>query len=156
MNFQTIFVLAIAALGATAFAAPGPQSSSAAPDSLVPVQSRNLDEFYLRPNANLASYRKVMIDPAQVAFRKDWNKASPDLHGVTRRLREGDAQRLADHRARSHQDESPHIRQASGLQRVHHVERLMAVRGARRCADDDPSPAPAKPERVQGERHARP
>jgi hypothetical protein len=29
------------------------------------VQSRNLDKFYVRPNADLAGYRKVMIDPVR-------------------------------------------------------------------------------------------
>jgi len=29
------------------------------------VQSRNLDELYLRPNADLAAYRKVLIEPVR-------------------------------------------------------------------------------------------
>ena len=95
MKSHALFVLSIAALGA-ALAAPSQAATPATYEGLVAVRSWNLDELYLRPNADFASYRKVMIDPAQVAFRKDWNKDSPDLHGVTRQLREGDAQRLAD------------------------------------------------------------
>jgi Protein of unknown function (DUF3313) len=101
MNFQTIFVLAIAALGATAFAAPGPQSSSGAPDSLVPVQSRNLDEFYLRPNANLASYRKVMIDPVQVSFDKEWMRKMNDTRDLSLRVTKDDAREIAEDMASS-------------------------------------------------------
>jgi hypothetical protein len=94
MNLHALFVLSIVALAAPV-AAPS-QAANPATDGLVLVHSRNLDEFYLRPNSDLAGYRRVMIDPAQVAFRKDWNKQSVDLHGVTRRLREDDVRRLAD------------------------------------------------------------
>jgi len=95
MKTQALFVLSVVALGAV-LAAPSQAAAPATYEGLVAVRSWNLDELYLRPNADLASYRKIVIDPAQVTFRKDWNKDSPDLHGVTRRLREGDAQRLAD------------------------------------------------------------
>src|SRR5947208_3831009 len=94
MKTQALFVLSVVALGAV-LAAPSQAAAPATYEGLVAVRSWNLDELYLRPNADLASYRKIVIDPAQVTFRKDWNKDSPDLHGVTRRLREADAQRLA-------------------------------------------------------------
>ncbi len=95
MKTQALFVLSVLAVGAV-LAARSQAATPATYEGLVAVRSWNLDELYLRPNADLATYRRVVIDPAQVTFRKDWNKDSPDLHGVTRRLREGDAQRLAD------------------------------------------------------------
>ncbi len=94
MNLHTLFVLSIAALGA-AVAAPLQAASPATYEGLVAVQSRNLDEFYLRPNADLASYRKIVIDPVQVTFRKDWNKDFVDPHGSTRRLSQDDVRRIA-------------------------------------------------------------
>jgi hypothetical protein len=45
---------------------------AATPDELVPVQSRYLDKVYLRPSADLAAYRRVLIDPVQVEIRNDW------------------------------------------------------------------------------------
>ena len=96
MKTHALFVLSTMALGA-ALATPSQAATPAATyEGLVAVQSRNLDEFYLRPQADLATYRKIVIDPVQVAFRKDWNKESVDLHGVTRRLRQDDVQRIAD------------------------------------------------------------
>jgi hypothetical protein len=95
MKTQAFFVLSVAALGAV-LAAPSQAATPATYEGLVAVRSWNLDELYLRPNADLASYRKVVIDPAQVTFRKDWNNEFVDLHGVTRRLRQADAQRIAE------------------------------------------------------------
>jgi hypothetical protein len=95
MKTQALFVLSIAVVGA-AFAVPSQAATPATSDGLVAVQSRNLDELYLRPNADLASYRKIVIDPVQVTFHKDWNKVFVDLHGVTRQLRQDDVQRIAE------------------------------------------------------------
>mgnify|MGYP003694683459 CR=1 FL=1 len=55
----------IVAFSGAAFAAPGPAAAPVMTEGLVPVQSRNLDKFYVRPNADLAGYRKVMIDPVR-------------------------------------------------------------------------------------------
>jgi hypothetical protein len=65
-------------------------------EGLVSVRSWNLDELYLRPNADLASYRKVVIDPVQVTFREDWNRDFVDPHAKTRRLLQDDVRRIAD------------------------------------------------------------
>jgi hypothetical protein len=65
----------------------------------VSVRSWNLDELYLRPNADLASYRKVVIDPVQVAFRSDWNKDFVDPHASIRRLTQDDVRRIAEETA---------------------------------------------------------
>jgi hypothetical protein len=59
------------------------------------VQSRNLDKFYVRPDANLAGYRKVMIDPVQVEFSKNWLRNVNDPRYVAR-IRPEDARRIAD------------------------------------------------------------
>jgi hypothetical protein len=41
-------------------------------DGLVAARSSRLDELYLRPNADLASYRRVIIEPVPVQFRADY------------------------------------------------------------------------------------
>lgn len=95
MSARSLFVVVLAALGATLAVA----SYAAAPppaEGLVAVRSWNLDELYLRPNADLASYRKIVIDPVQVAFRKDWNRDFVDPHASVRRLSQDDVRRIAD------------------------------------------------------------
>src|SRR5258708_6952955 len=91
MNLQTLFVFGVAAIAGAAFAAE-PQ---AAGEGLVAVQSRNLDELYLRPNADLAAYRKVLIDPVRAEMRGDWVKNLNYTRNVSRWVRPDDAQRIA-------------------------------------------------------------
>jgi hypothetical protein len=40
---------------------------------LVPLKTKDVDLAYTRPGATLAAYKKVMLDPIDVAFHKDWN-----------------------------------------------------------------------------------
>lgn len=89
LSFSALIFLA-------AFAAPSRGADAATGDGLVPVQSWNLDEFYLRPNADLSAYRSVMIDPVTVSFRADWNKDFVDPHASVRRLSQDDVRRISD------------------------------------------------------------
>jgi hypothetical protein len=95
MKRQMLLVFSIAALGA--LAVPGSQAANPATDAgLVPVRTLNLDEFYVRPNADLAGYRKILIDPARVVFRDDWNKNPNDSLGFTRRIAPYEVERITD------------------------------------------------------------
>src|SRR5467141_3151549 len=69
MNLQTFLGLCITALAMAGCAAPPPGATQAMQDGLVAVDSRNLDRLYLRPEANLPGYRRVMIDPVRVDVR---------------------------------------------------------------------------------------
>ena len=87
--FVTVSIAALAALVAS-------PSHAATADGLVAVHSRHLDELYLRPDAKLASYRKVMIDPVRVGFHRDWlrygytaNAARPVGQETVRRIAAG-------------------------------------------------------------------
>src|SRR5437773_6332916 len=91
MNLQTLFIVCVAAIAGAAFAAE-PQSAS---EGLVAVQSRNLDELYLRPNGDLAAYRKVLIDPVRAEIRSDWLKNLNTTRNVSRWVRPDDARRMA-------------------------------------------------------------
>jgi hypothetical protein len=96
MKLKVYLVVIMAAMGgATALAAPYGAAAPAGYDGLVAVQSRNLDKLYVRPNADLARYQKVMIDPATVEFSKDWDRSVNDPRYVTR-IRPEDARRIAD------------------------------------------------------------
>jgi hypothetical protein len=66
-------------------------------DGLVLVKSKRFDRVYLAPDADFTPYTKVMLDPTEVAFRKNWlrdyNRSSLSLD---RRLSEDDAQKAID------------------------------------------------------------
>jgi hypothetical protein len=50
-------------------------------EGLQKVPSKSLDEAWLLPGADFTGYRKVLLDPVEVSFRKGWerdiNRASP-------------------------------------------------------------------------------
>ena len=95
MNLRAFPGLLILALFA-AVAVPTHAAAAAPPEGLASVRSWNLDELYLRPNADLATYRRVVIDPVQVTFRKDWNRDFVDPHASIRRLTQDDVRRIAE------------------------------------------------------------
>lgn len=45
-------------------------------DGLKLVKVKGIDAAYVRPGADISGYTKVIIDPIQVAFAKDWDKKS--------------------------------------------------------------------------------
>lgn len=94
MKRRALLIVSIVTFAGAAFAAPGPGAPMAR-DGLVAVHSRNLDQVYLRPGANLGAFRKVMIDPVQVEFSKDWLRNVNDARHVMR-VRPDDARRIAD------------------------------------------------------------
>jgi hypothetical protein len=71
-----------------------PQTS---PDGLQLVKRKNLDVLYVRPGASLTSYTKVMIDPVEVAFSKEWKPSSMDVSAEDREeIRTGLAEEFRD------------------------------------------------------------
>ena len=54
-------------------------------DGLRRVESKRLNYVYLQPGADFRGYTKVIVDPTEVAFRKNWardyNRSSRDLDG---------------------------------------------------------------------------
>jgi Protein of unknown function (DUF3313) len=61
-------------------------------DGLVEVKPKKMDVVFLLPGADFRPYTRLMLDPTEVAFRKDWmkemNSASMSL---SRRISEEDA-----------------------------------------------------------------
>jgi len=74
-------LLVLAALAAVA-AAPALAQATTEWDGLVHVKSKRLKAVFLLPGADFRAYSKVMIDPPESAFRKDWvrdyNRANRD------------------------------------------------------------------------------
>ena len=80
MRFAASLLAALLAFSAAGAArADEPIAASPADDEgLVAVKIKGLDHVWARPGANLSAYDKIMIDPVEVSFRKDWK---PDVAG---------------------------------------------------------------------------
>lgn len=53
-------------------------TTSARDEGLVAVKIKGLDHVWARPGANLSAYDKIIIDPVEVSFSKNWK---PDVAG---------------------------------------------------------------------------
>jgi hypothetical protein len=61
-------------------------------DGLVQRPSKNVDLLYVRPDASLAGYKRVLLEPLQVAFDKNWD---PNRSRVgANRLTEADFEKI--------------------------------------------------------------
>ena len=101
MSQRILVALSLWVLGSASTLAATPPTGPVGSDGLVTLQASKLDEFSVRPNADLASYRKVIIDPAQVEFRKGWLKAINATRDLSRWLTASDQQQIADNAAAS-------------------------------------------------------
>ena len=75
MELRSIFLAMIASamliVAASVRAADPPDTW----DGLVKVKAKQLDIAYLQPGADFRIYTKVMLDPIEVAFHKNWRRA---------------------------------------------------------------------------------
>lgn len=93
MMLRSMFL--VAAVAGSALAAAPPTADPGA-EGLQKVQSKTLDELYLRPNGALAGYRKIMVDPPSAELQKGWLKHINSQRDLTRWLTPSDAQRITD------------------------------------------------------------
>jgi hypothetical protein len=87
-------------LGGLVSAMVAPSSHAVPPlpppyEDLVQVKSKKLDTVYLLPGADFSGYSKLMIDPVQVSFRKDWVKETNRSRGLSGKIDDDDAQQIA-------------------------------------------------------------
>ena len=81
-----------AALCLVAFAAIAQDSGNW--DGLVQVKPKRLDAVFLLPGADFRSYNKIMMDPVEVAFEKDWLKDYNRETTMSQRLTQEDIERI--------------------------------------------------------------
>lgn len=85
--------VALALIGAPALAAKAPDTW----DGLTRVKSKNADAVYLLPGADFKPYTKVMIDPTEVAFAKNWQRDYNNATvGLSNRISDEQAQRILE------------------------------------------------------------
>ncbi len=88
-------------------------------DGLVKVNSRNFDAVYLAPGVNFASYTKVMIDPTEAAFHRNWQRNyNSSVVGLEGRITDGDARRALELVQSGFQEEFREAYVAAGYQVV--------------------------------------
>ena len=84
MRFTPIIAGLVLALStATAGAA---ETSSTSWDGLVQVKAKKLDAAFLAPGADFRPYTKLLIDPTQAAFNKDWMANMNDRRDLSRHV----------------------------------------------------------------------
>jgi len=83
-------LLSIAAFG-TASAADAPPETW---DGLVQVKAKRMDAAYLLPGADFRPYSKLMIDPTEAAFQKDWIRSQNTSRNLSRQVRPEDAEKI--------------------------------------------------------------
>lgn len=96
MKPDILALFSIAALSAGGLASPAQAASPPTVDGLVVVQSQNFDQVYLRPDADLGSYRKIIIDQPRVAFQPGWRKSINSTRNVSRWLVPDDERKMTD------------------------------------------------------------
>jgi hypothetical protein len=102
MSRHALSVISMAVLSGLSSATWSDAATAAASDTyraatqagLVSVQSRYLDEVYLQPAADWVGYRKVLIDPVQVALRPNWRRDLNESRDLSRRISVTDAAEL--------------------------------------------------------------
>jgi hypothetical protein len=79
---KRLLALVLSCLGIVAFAMPalGAATPTETPDGLKLVKRPGLDTVYVREGVSLAKYQKVMLDPVEVSFDKNWDPAAG--HGL--------------------------------------------------------------------------
>jgi hypothetical protein len=93
MDRRHFAILAVAACAICATAAYA--AAPATWDGLVQVKSKRFALAYLAPDANFSSYHKVMIDPVEIAFKKNYVRDYNRSHrSLSSQIRDSDIERV--------------------------------------------------------------
>ncbi|HWF77571.1 MAG TPA: DUF3313 family protein [Caulobacteraceae bacterium] len=92
-RFAIAALTALALGGATAAVAAGPPAEW---DGLTRVRSSKLRYVYLLPGADFRPYTKVMLDPTEIAFRRNWQRDfnSRTIRGLSGRITDADIEQM--------------------------------------------------------------
>jgi hypothetical protein len=108
MNRLRIYLIATFIALPLAISTPSPSSAEKAPatwDNLVRVPSKRIKLVYVKPGADFSGYSKVMLDPVEIAFDKDWRRSYNNSNrNPQARISESDLQKAsADGAATAHE-----------------------------------------------------
>lgn len=88
-SFIATFMIFLLPVAATS------QAQGTSWDGLVEVKAKRLDSAYVRPGTDFRPYRRFLVDPVVVAFRKDWIKRVNVGSRPADRVTQQDAERIA-------------------------------------------------------------
>jgi hypothetical protein len=86
-----VVTAAALALGGAAQAVDGADASW---DGLVEIKPKRMDEVFVAPGADFRPYTKVILDPTEVAFRKDWQRNMNDTRSASRKVDDTEAAKI--------------------------------------------------------------
>lgn len=90
-----IFSLSVLLMGTALPMQPAAQGETTSWDGLQLVKSDRFMRVYLQPGADFRPYTKVMLDPTEVAFRKNWVRDYNQSTGtISRQISQDDANRI--------------------------------------------------------------
>jgi len=113
--FALIPALVLLTTPATSLVARTPDSW----DGLTKVEAKKLGAVYLLPQADFRSYSKVMLDPPEIAFDKDWQRDYNRTQRSTQaRVSDEDVRRAIDQGGRAFADILADAYQKAGYQVV--------------------------------------
>src|SRR5262245_13206246 len=96
-DMQRTLLAGLAALAVAGTMPLAAQDGDAAWDGLVEVRSTKFDDVFLRPQADFRGYTRVMLDPTEVSFRKNWQREqNRDRVSAASRVTDEDARRILD------------------------------------------------------------
>ena len=95
-------LLVTAAIAIGMLSGTGHAKAPATWDGLVQVKSKRLDLVYLQPGADFRGYTKVMIEPTEVAFAKNWQRDyNSSTRGLSTRISDTEVQRTINEAVKS-------------------------------------------------------
>ena len=92
MARQNHFAIAFGAL-VLSLASPSIAQAPRSWDGLVQVKSKQLKLVYLQPGADFRSYTKVIVEPTEVAFAKDWQRDYNRTTALSSRISDRDVEK---------------------------------------------------------------
>lgn len=90
IRMKWLAIAALLAASGAALAAEAPESW----DGLVEVKAKRMDAAFLMPGADFRPYTKLMIDPTEAAFKKNWMRSINNQRSLADRVTEQDAQKI--------------------------------------------------------------
>jgi|SRR6185503_3598178 hypothetical protein len=88
-------------------------------DGLVEVKPKRIDAGFLLPGADFRPYKKIMMDPVEVAFKKDWMKDyNRDTATLSQRLTQEDIDKIAKAARENFEEVFTEVYREAGLEIV--------------------------------------
>ena len=90
-SIAVVLILTIIALLSGCKLTPTDMPADTTEDGLVRTSVKGIDYAYVRPGSSLAPYRRILLDPVEVAFSKNWD---PERTGSRVKLSEEEREKI--------------------------------------------------------------